>query len=164
MSISLLDNLSIKKQAPDVERQLFNDVDEMVAFSTNYLPDVYECNVKSTGARYRFDRNNHAYDAQLGYWKLVSGSQLGDLEASEDEDTSYVTSVEIADTLENIECTKTVTTVGNEITTIVTANADSSDPDTLKAGDIVSIVKEINGIVVYEYYYTDNETIVSPFD
>lgn len=73
MSISLLDNLSIKKKSPNVERDLFNTIDEMVAFSENYLPDVFECNVKEDGNRYRYNVSN-SVDEVLGKWRLVGGN------------------------------------------------------------------------------------------
>lgn len=73
MSISLLDNLSIKKKSPNVERDLFNTIEEMVAFSENYLPDVFECNVKEDGNRYRYNVSN-SVDEVLGKWRLVGGN------------------------------------------------------------------------------------------
>ena len=165
MAISLLDSLSIKKQSPDVERQLFNDITAMVAFDERYLPDVYEANIKSDGSRWRFNRNNDI-DATTGKWREVkSGGGVGDVEASEDEDQNFITNVEIVEGVEEeLECTKITTTIGNEITTIITANADSSNPNELKAGDVISIKKEIDGIVIYEYNFIDNNEIISPFD
>lgn len=79
MSISVLDNFSIKKQAPNVERDLFETVADMVAFSENYLPDVFECNVKEDGKRYRYMRSN-AVDDTTGKWREVTG---GDVDMSE---------------------------------------------------------------------------------
>lgn len=73
MSISLLDNLSIKKKSPNVDRDLFNTIEEMVAFSENYLPDVFECNVKEDGNRYRYNVSN-SVDEALGKWRLVGGN------------------------------------------------------------------------------------------
>ena len=73
MSISLLDNLSIKKKSPNVERDLFDTVADMVAFSENYLPDVFECNVKEDGQRYRYNVSNLDMGDGLGKWRLVGG-------------------------------------------------------------------------------------------
>lgn len=78
MSISLLDNLSIKKKSPNVERDLFNTVADMVAFSENYLPSVFECNVIEDGCRYRYNVSN-AVDPILGKWRLVSSEGSGNL-------------------------------------------------------------------------------------
>lgn len=70
--ISILDNFDLKAKKPDVARQLFQTVEEMVAFNENYLPDVYEVNVVGdNGNRYRFQRSN-SVDPVLGKWRLAS--------------------------------------------------------------------------------------------
>lgn len=79
MSISLLDNLSIKKKSPNVERDLFDTITDMVAFSENYLPDVFECNVKEDGNRYRYNVSNADLGDGLGKWRLVGGGGSADL-------------------------------------------------------------------------------------
>lgn len=76
--ISLLDNLSIRKKSPNVERDLFATVFDMVSFSENYLPDVFECNVAEDGNRYRYNVAN-SVDATLGKWRLVSSDGAGNL-------------------------------------------------------------------------------------
>ena len=164
MAISLLDNLSIKKQSPDVERQLFENINSMAVYDERYLPDVYEANIKSDGSRWRFNRNNEI-NSTTGKWRKVEGATIGDLEASEDTDEHFTTDIEIIEGIaEELQCTKTITTIGNEVTTVIVANTDSSDPNVLKTGDIVKITKEIDGVVIYEYNFTDNDEIVSPFD
>lgn len=80
MAISLLDNISIKKKAPNVERDLFATVADMAAFNENYLPDVFECNVIEDGNRYRYNRTN-IVDETLGKWRIVesgAGAELID--------------------------------------------------------------------------------------
>lgn len=80
MSISLLDNISIKKKAPNVERDLFNTIAEMAVFNENYLPDVFECNVIEDGNRYRYNRSN-IVDPVYGKWRVVesgAGAELID--------------------------------------------------------------------------------------
>ena len=46
MAISLLDNIAIKKKSPNVELALFASIADMAAFNENYLPAVFDCNVK----------------------------------------------------------------------------------------------------------------------
>lgn len=164
MSVNLLDNLSYLGKKPSFSRDLHLTLEEMKNFNPNFLSDMYISCCIETGKVYCYNVNNE-FDETLGKWREIIGStQIGDIEASKDEDSTYISSVEVVSgTSEDIECTKTVTTIGNEITTIVTANVDSSDVDVLKAGDIVSITKEIDGIVVYEYSFLDS-AIVSPFD
>ena len=165
MAITVGAGFRLRSPQQNFERDSYSTLEEMKNVTDSSLPDIFIATCLETGKLYIYQKTNDV-DAITGKWREVVGSSsIGDLDVSEDEDTTYVTSVEIVEgTSEDLECTKTVTTIGDEVTTIITANADSSDPDTLKAGDIVSIVKEINGIVVYEYYYMDNETIVSPFD
>lgn len=74
MAISLIDNLDIKKKSPDVARQLFDTIADMVAYSENYLPSVYECNVADTGKRYRYMATNEV-DSVLGKWREI-GSEV----------------------------------------------------------------------------------------
>ena len=72
MAISIADNYDIRKKSPDVKRQLFQTVTDMVAFSENWLPDIYYCDVIENGKRYRFDRSNTPNE--LGKWRVVEGS------------------------------------------------------------------------------------------
>ena len=72
MGISIIDNFNYRAGKPNFERDLFEDVAEMVAFREDYLPPVFECNLKS-GDRYRYNVNNEV-DPILGKWRLVAGS------------------------------------------------------------------------------------------
>ena len=106
MSISLLDNLSIKKKSPNVERDLFSTVADMVAFSENYLPSVFECNVIEDGNRYRYNVSNADLGDGLGKWRLVGSGGSADL-------MNYYTRTETQSLLENYvakETGKTLTT------------------------------------------------------
>ena len=51
MASELFDNFRMNSDLPNFERDLFDTVDDMVAFSEDYLPDVFECNTKD-GKRY----------------------------------------------------------------------------------------------------------------
>jgi hypothetical protein len=72
MPVSMLDNFNIRKKAPNVERDLFNTIEDMKNYSENYLPDVFECNVIEDGNRYRYNRSN-IDDSVLGKWRLAGG-------------------------------------------------------------------------------------------
>ena len=73
MAVSILDNWDYRGKKPDFGRNLFETIDEMVAFSENYLPAVYECNVVENGNRYRYNVSN-IEDPILGKWRLVESS------------------------------------------------------------------------------------------
>ena len=75
MGISIIDNFDYRAGKPNFTRDLFENIEEMVSFSEMYLPDVFECNIKS-GDRYRFNRNNEV-DPILGKWRLVSANGSG---------------------------------------------------------------------------------------
>ena len=72
MGISIIDNFDYRAGKPNFTRDLFENIEEMVAFPEMYLPTVFECNIKS-GDRYRFNSNNEV-DPILGKWRLVAGS------------------------------------------------------------------------------------------
>lgn len=78
MAISVMDGFDYGGKDPNFTRDLFETVADMVAFSENYLPPVFECNVQENGQRYRYNVSN-AEDAELGKWRLVEGGG-GDLE------------------------------------------------------------------------------------
>ena len=75
MGISIIDNFDYRAGKPNFTRDLFENIEEMVAFPEVYLPTVFECNIKS-GDRYRFNRNNEV-DPILGKWRLVSAGSSG---------------------------------------------------------------------------------------
>ena len=72
MGISIIDNFDYRAGKPNFTRDLFENIEEMVAFPEMYLPTVFECNIKS-GDRYRYNVNNEI-DPILGKWRLVTGS------------------------------------------------------------------------------------------
>lgn len=83
--ISLLDSLSIKKSAPDIERQLHNDLESLLAFDVRYLPEVYEVNLRSDGSRWRYMISNA--ETETGKWRKIESGTSADL-------TAYVTKTE----------------------------------------------------------------------
>ena len=76
MGISIIDNFNYRAGKPNFERDLFEDVAEMVAFPEMYLPPVFEANIKTTGDRYRYNVNNEV-DPLTGKWRLVVGGGGG---------------------------------------------------------------------------------------
>ena len=76
MGISIIDNFNYRAGKPNFERDLFEDVETMVAFPEMYLPPVFEANIKTTGDRYRYNVNNEV-DPLTGKWRLVVGGGGG---------------------------------------------------------------------------------------
>lgn len=152
MSISLLDNIAIKKQSPNVERDLFDTIEAMVAYSENYLPAVFECNVKEDGKRYRYNVSN-SVDPVLGKWREVAGGgdadlsvyykktevdELLDTKVDKEEDMGLShndftdtakETLEALDTLvdRDTALTTIATTITSAVNELVTADADIND-------------------------------------
>lgn len=66
----MLDNISYKGQKPDNARSQFDTIEEMVAFSENYLPPIYVTLCVETGKQYKYQRSN-SVDPTLGKWREV---------------------------------------------------------------------------------------------
>lgn len=78
MSVSMIDNISYKGKKPDNVRSFFETKADMVAFSENYLPDVYITICGEDGNQYKYNRSN-TDDPELGKWRLLEGDGGGDL-------------------------------------------------------------------------------------
>lgn len=92
MSVSMIDNIAYKGKKADNIRSFFETKADMVAFSENYLPDVYITICGEDGNQYKYNRSNPE-DPELGKWRLLeSGS--GDL-------SSYYTKTETNTLLED---------------------------------------------------------------
>lgn len=76
MAVSILEGFDYGGNLPNFSRDLFATVAEMAAFSEDYLPPVFECNVQEDGKRYRYNVNN-TVDPVLGKWREAGGT--GDL-------------------------------------------------------------------------------------
>lgn len=72
MALSFLDNVDYRGKKPNFTRDLFETVADMVAFSENYLPDVFITSCKEDGKIYVFNRNN-SVDATFGKWRELQG-------------------------------------------------------------------------------------------
>jgi len=68
MAIPFLDNIAIKKKAPNVDRDLFETIADMVSYSENYLPAIFQCYVVETGKRYVYNVSN-SIDPVFGKWR-----------------------------------------------------------------------------------------------
>ena len=86
MSVSMIDNISYKGRLSDNIRSMFPTIADMVAFSEDYLPDVYITLCAEDNNQYKFVRSNDT-DPTLGKWRLVTGGG-GDL-------SSYYTKAQV---------------------------------------------------------------------
>ena len=75
MAISLIDNLKIQNKKQNVERDSFVSIADMVAYSPNYLPNLFHTMCEETGKMYVYNVNNDI-DPILGKWREY-GSGVG---------------------------------------------------------------------------------------
>lgn len=75
MAISLIDNLKIQNKKQNVERDSFVSIADMVAYSPNYLPNLFHTMCEETGKMYVYNVNNDI-DPILGKWREY-GSGIG---------------------------------------------------------------------------------------
>ena len=75
MAISLIDNLKIQNKKQNVERDSFVSIADMVAYSPNYLPNLFHTMCEETGKMYVYNVNNDI-DPVLGKWREY-GSGVG---------------------------------------------------------------------------------------
>ena len=75
MAISLIDNLSIQNRKQNVQRDSFVTIADMVAYSPNYLPNLFHTMCEETGKMYVYNVNNDI-DPVLGKWREY-GSGVG---------------------------------------------------------------------------------------
>lgn len=78
MAVSMLDNISYKGKKADNVRSYFETITDMVAFSENYLPDVYITLCGEDNNQYKFIRSNDE-DPVLKKWRLLESGGGGDL-------------------------------------------------------------------------------------
>lgn len=93
MAVSMLDNISYKGKKPDNVRSYFETIADMVAFSENYLPDVYITLCGEDNNQYKFVRSNEV-DPILGKWRVIGEGGSSDL-------SSYYTKTETNNLLDN---------------------------------------------------------------
>jgi hypothetical protein len=68
MANNVLTSFSMLNNKPNFDRDLFNTVSDMVAFSERRLPDIFIASVKETGKTYKYTKTNEV-DPVLGKWR-----------------------------------------------------------------------------------------------
>ena len=91
--ISVLDNFDLRARKQNFQRDAFDTIADMVAFSENYLPDMFDSFCYEDGKKYRYNRSN-TVDPVLGKWREIGEGSGGDL-------SSYYTRTETDTLLED---------------------------------------------------------------
>ena len=122
----------------------------------DYIDTIVTPNVTHEKGFYLY-HNNGVSPAE---WKLIGGQAK--VELKKEIDNNYIEAVTINGTNENILCEKKIETIGSEVREILIAKAPSSD-GSINVGDVVSIKKTINSVIIFEYNILDDNTIHDPF-
>ncbi len=93
MAISLLSNLSINSQLPDVTRMQFDTIEDMKNYREQWLPQMYDSFCLEDSKKYRFNKSN-TEDPILGKWRVINEGGSSDL-------SSYYTKTETNNLLDN---------------------------------------------------------------
>lgn len=93
MAISLLSNLSINSQLPDVTRMQFDTIEDMKNYREQWLPQMYDSFCLEDSKKYRFNKSN-TEDPITGKWRVITEGGSGDL-------SSYYTKTETNNLLDN---------------------------------------------------------------
>ena len=72
MAISFMDNLDIRKSAPNVKRDMFETIADMKEYNENYLPQVFITTCVEDGSIYIFNKGNEIDDT-TGKWRKFEG-------------------------------------------------------------------------------------------
>lgn len=72
MAVSMLDNFTIRKSSPNVERDMFQTVADMKDYNENYLPQVFIATCVEDGCIYIFNKGN-LVDDTTGKWRKFEG-------------------------------------------------------------------------------------------
>lgn len=91
--ISVLDNFDLRAKKQNFQRDAFDTIADMVDFSENYLPDMFDSFCYEDGKKYRYNRSN-TVDPVLGKWREIPSGGEGDL-------SSYYTKTETNTLLED---------------------------------------------------------------
>lgn len=151
--ISTLSGFDYRGQQPNFSRDMFNTIAEMVAFSENYLPDVFIAHVVEDGKTYKYQRSN-IEDADLGKWRVLEGGSA-DL-------SNYYNRTQTDDLLDDKvdkEVGKTLTT--NDFTDAYRdlVDANKTNIDTLNGDETIdgSVSKKVKTCLDDSKTYTDEQ-------
>ena len=76
--ISVLDQFDYRGKKQNFKRDAFDTIADMVAFSENYLPPVFETYCYEDGNKYRYRETNDV-DPVLGKWRVVTEGGMSEL-------------------------------------------------------------------------------------
>ena len=91
--ISILDQFDLRAKKQNFQRDAFETIADMKAFSENYLPPIFDAYCYEDGKKYRYNASNEILE-DTGKWRVIGEGGGGDL-------SSYYTKTETNNLLNN---------------------------------------------------------------
>ena len=76
--ISILDQFDLRAKKQNFNRDAFDTIADMKAFSENYLPPIFDAYCYEDGQKYRYNVSN-TVDEETGKWRVIGEGGGGDL-------------------------------------------------------------------------------------
>ena len=154
MAISLLSNLKINMKAQNVERDAFDTIADMKAFSENYLPPIFDAYCYEDGRKYRYNASNEI-DETTGKWRVIGEGGSSDL-------SSYYTKTQTNNLLDekvDKDLGKGLSTNDYSDSEVARVDANESAITTLNGNSSVvgSVDYKVANGVIEANTYTDTE-------
>ena len=91
--ISILDQFDLRAKKQNFQRDAFETIADMKAFSENYLPPIFDAYCYEDGKKYRYNASNEILE-DTGKWRVINEGGSSDL-------SSYYTKTETNNLLDN---------------------------------------------------------------
>ena len=91
--ISILDQFDLRAKKQNFQRDAFETIADMKAFSENYLPPIFDAYCYENGKKYRYNASNEILE-DTGKWRVINEGGSSDL-------SSYYTKTETNNLLNN---------------------------------------------------------------
>lgn len=91
--ISILDQFDLRAKKQNFQRDAFETIADMKAFSENYLPPIFDAYCYENGKKYRYNASNEILE-DTGKWRVIGEGGSSDL-------SSYYTKTETNNLLDN---------------------------------------------------------------
>jgi hypothetical protein len=152
--ISILDQFDLRAKKQNFQRDAFETIADMKAFSENYLPPIFDAYCYEDGKKYRYNASNEILE-DTGKWRVIGEGGGGDL-------SSYYTKSETNNLLNNkVDKVSGKDLSTNDFTDAYKQQIDDNKTaiDTLNGGS--SVVGSVDSKVATAYSnatsYTDTE-------
>lgn len=149
MSVSMVDNLDIRKRAPNVARDLFTTFEEMKNYDLNYLGDMHISSCLEDGKIYVYNVKN-TVDATTGKWRRLdtlinTGGSVGEGSVVTNSTTNGNIQVDGNEltVYDDSEVRQSVEDMNTDVENILTALGELDDLTTTEKTNFVDVINEV---------------------